>query len=138
MERDIQIEYLEKPDWGVIGQGIREYNLQQAGDDHANNLCFVLRSPDQRVRGGVIGTTFWNWLHVDLMWLEEDLRHQGYGQQLLALAEDEARKRGVTHAYLDTYDFQAPGFYRKNGYQVFGTLNDYPPGHQLFFMLKRL
>ncbi len=85
METDFQIEYLEKPDWGVIGQGIRDYNIRQAGEDHAKNLCFVLRSPDQSIQGGIIGTTFWNWLHIDLMWLKEELRHRGYGQQLLTL-----------------------------------------------------
>jgi len=128
----------EEPQWSVIGGGISEFNTQQAGDHKGKNLCFALRGPDQEVVGGVIGATFWNWFHVNLMWIREDLRGQGYGEQLLSLAEEEARKRGAEHAYLDTYSFQAPGFYKKCGYQVYGELPDYPPGHTLYFMKKDL
>jgi ribosomal protein S18 acetylase RimI-like enzyme len=128
----------EEPQWSVIGGGISEFNNQQAGESNGKNLCFALRGPDQEVVGGVIGATFWNWLHVNLMWIREDLRGQGYGEQLLSLAEQEARQRGAEHAYLDTYSFQAPGFYKKYGYQVYGELHDYPPGHTLYFMKKDL
>ena len=133
-----QIVAAEQPEWSVIGGGISEFNTQQAGEGHGKNLCFVLRGPDDEVAGGVIGSTFWNWLHVNLMWIREDLRGQGFGEQLLALAEDEARKRGAEHAYLDTFSFQAPGFYKKYGYRVYGQLSDFPEGHQLYFMTKDL
>jgi hypothetical protein len=42
------------------------------------------------------------------------------------------------HAYLDTFSFQAPDFYKKLGYEVFGELQDFPHGHQRYFMKKRL
>ena len=128
----------EQPEWSVIGGGISEFNTQQAGEDNGKNLCFVLRDSDDEVVGGVIGSTFWNWFHVNLMWIREDLRGQSYGEQLLALAEDEARKRGAEHAYLDTFSFQAPEFYKKFGYQVYGELDDFPTGHRLYFMTKDL
>jgi hypothetical protein len=54
------------------------------------------------------------------------------------MAEAEARQRGAQHAYLDTFSFQAPGFYKKHGYQVFGELQDFPPGHQRYFLTKQL
>ena len=63
---------------------------------------------------------------------------RGYGYRLLTLAEDEARKRGAKSAYLDTFSFQAPDFYRQHGYQVFGELEDFPPGHQRYFFSKQL
>ena len=88
--------------------------------------------------GGVIGATFWNWLHIDLMWVREDLRGQGYGQRLLQMAEDEGRKRGAEKSFLDTFSFQAPDFYKKFGYQVFGKLADFPTGHTRFFLSKVL
>jgi hypothetical protein len=56
----------------------------------------------------------------------------------LSAAEDEARRRGAKHAYLDTFSFQAPDFYEQHGYQVFGTLDDFPAGHQRYFMTKEL
>jgi len=54
------------------------------------------------------------------------------------IAEDEARHRGAKNAYLDTFSFQAPDFYKKHGYRVFGELQDFPPGHQRHFLTKRL
>jgi len=132
------IEPVAKPAWGIIGEGISQYNTQQAGADQAQNLCFVLKGPDQEIVGGVIGATYWDWLHIDLMWLPERLRGQGYGYQLLMLAENEARQRGAKQAYLDTFSFQAPEFYEKHGYEVFGELPDFPAGHKRYFFVKRL
>jgi len=138
MDGEYQIIYVDKPEWDIIGGGINAYNVQQAGDENGQNLCFVLRAPEQEIVGGVIGVTYWNWLFINLMWIKEELRGRGYGQRLLKLAEEEARKRGATNAYLDTFSFQAPGFYKRNGYQVFGELHDFPPGHQRYFLTKQL
>jgi GNAT superfamily N-acetyltransferase len=132
------IEYLEQPAWEVIGRGIREYNTGQAGDGHAIFLCFVLYDPDLTIVGGIIGETHWNWMFINLMWIREDLRGCGYGHQLLEAAEEEGRKRGAAHAYLDTFSFQAPEFYKKHGYKVFGVLEDFPPGHQRYYLTKPL
>jgi len=82
--------------------------------------------------------TYWNWLFINLMWLPEDLRGQGYGQKLLALAEEEGHHRGARFSYLDTFSFQAPEFYKIFGYQEFGELEDFPPGHTRHFMKKDL
>lgn len=138
MTKEYTIEYSDQPEWGIIGGGISEYNSQQAGDDKGQNLCFVLKSEGGDVVGGVIGATFWDWLYVDLMWVREDLRRQGYGHRLLMMAEDEGRIRGAKQAYLDTFSFQAPDFYKKHGYQVFGELQDFPAGHRRFFLTKQL
>lgn len=129
MEEKYEIVYIDEPAWEIIGGGITDYNTQQAGDDQGKNLCFVLRSPDQEIVGGVIGATYWDWLYINLMWIKDELRGHGYGQQLLMLAEEEGRKRGARQVYLDTFSFQAPGFYKKYGYEVFGELHDFPPGH---------
>jgi len=135
---DYHIDQLEKPAWEVIGGGINAFNDQQAGDDHAKNICFVIKSPDEEIVGGVIATIYWEWLSVELMWVREDLRGQGLGQKLLQRAEEEGRKHGAKQAFLDTFSFQAPGFYEKNGYATFGQLHDFPQGHQRYFMTKVL
>jgi GNAT superfamily N-acetyltransferase len=138
MDEGYHIERADEPAWEIIGGGLRDFNNRQAGDGHGKNLCFVLRASDQSIVGGVIGETHWNWLFVNLMWVKDELRGQGYGHQLLAMAEAEARLRGATDAYLDTFSFQAPDFYKKNGYQVFGTLENFPPGHQRYYFTKKL
>ena len=139
--QELQIVSIDQPDqipWGVIGGGISEYNNQQAGDDNAHRICFVLQAPDGEAVGGVTGVLYWDWFSLDLMLIQEEYRGRGYGHRLLALAEEEARKRGATKVHLDTFSFQAPGFYEKYGYEVFGQLEDFPSGHQRFYMRKDL
>jgi GNAT superfamily N-acetyltransferase len=141
MAEEYQIVFEEHPEqsaWGIIGQAISSYNEQQAGDDRSQRLCFVLKGPDQDIQGGVIGIVYWDWLYIDLMWIKAELRGRGYGRQLLTLLEDEARRRGAQHAHLDTFSFQAPEFYQKHGYQVFGELPDFPAGHQRYYLTKQL
>jgi GNAT superfamily N-acetyltransferase len=138
MEKDYTIEVVESPDWGLIGAGLGAYNEQQAGDDSSRYMCFVLLGPDGDKLGGIIAATHWDWLYVDLMWLHEDVRGLGFGRRLLEMAEQEARQRGAKRAYLDTFSFQAPGFYENCGYRVFGELPDFPTGHSRFYMMKEL
>ncbi len=141
MDEEYNIAYVDNPEqsaWGIIGRGIHHYNQQQAGDNQFQRLCFVLHAPDQEIVGGVIGEIYWGWLYVDLLWVEDELRGHGYGHRLLTLAEGEAQQRGAKNAYLDTFSFQALDFYKKHGYQVFGELNDFPVGHQRYFLTKQL
>ena len=135
------IEYVEKPEeaaWEIIGRGLDEHNRHQAGDMNFQRLCFSLSTPEGDIVGGVLGEMFWDWLHIDLMWIKEEFRGHGYGHQLLMAIEEEAKKRGARNIFLDTFSFQAPGFYEKQGYKVFGQLPDFPRGHTRFFLTKEL
>ena len=75
-------------------------------------------------------------LHVDLLFVPEDLRRTGIGRRIMIDAEEEAIRRGCRGAWLDTYSFQARGFYERLGYAMFGTIENYPPGHSRFFLKK--
>ncbi len=123
---------------GVIGRGLHNFNMQQAGDNGYQSLCFALYTPDPEMRGGVWGEMRWGWLFIGLLWISDELRGHGYGHRLLERIEDEARKRGARSVYLDTFSFQAPDFYKRHGYRVFGQLDDFPPGHQRLFFTKEL
>lgn len=141
MDNPYQIVNLENPDdtaWTVIGHGLHLFNMQQGGEDHSKPVFFGVIDTDGKLVGGIIGETHWEWLYVNLMFLPEDLRGQGYGQRLLTLAEEESRARGAKHAYLDTFSFQAPGFYEKLGYEVFGVLEDFPSGQKRYYFRKEL
>lgn len=140
-EDKYQIVYVEKPEesaWGIIGRGLSQFNVQQAGDTKFKRLCFVLQGDDQVIVGGALGDLHWEWFHLDLLWIKEELRGRGYGHLLLLRIEEEARQHGARHAFLDTFSFQAPEFYRRHGYRVFGELPDFPPGHQRYFLTKEL
>ncbi|WP_438293430.1 GNAT family N-acetyltransferase [Streptomyces sp. HUAS TT7] len=89
--------------------------------------------------GGLVGRTWAGWLHVDLLWIDAGLRSGGLGSQLLTAAEELARgERGCGFARVETWDFQAPGFYRKRGYEVVCAIPDYPPGVTEYTLTKRL
>jgi GNAT superfamily N-acetyltransferase len=66
----------------------------------------------------------------------ETARHSGLGTELLSRAEQIAKDRGCAGVWLDTYQFQAPDFYRKHGYQEFGRIADHPRGSQRLFFMK--
>ncbi len=95
---------------------------------------------DGTVIGGCLGQVerLWHWLTVDLMWVDRDWAGRGVGSGLLAAAEDEARARGCRWSDVTTFDFQAPDFYRKQGYTEYGVKHDYPPGHSNHFFRKNL
>jgi ribosomal protein S18 acetylase RimI-like enzyme len=141
MEEEYKIVYEDNPGesaWGIIGKAIGAYNEEKAGVDDGKTLCFVLKSSSGDVVGGLMGSTHWGWFYISLLWVKNDFRGKGFGHKLLAEAEDEARKRGVRKAYLDTFSFQAPEFYKQHGYEVFGELEDFPTGYQRFYMKKEL
>ncbi len=138
MSDGYRIEFTDQPAWEVVGGGLRQYNIEQAGDGQEKSLCYVLYAPDETIVGGIIGETHWNWLYISLLWIKDELRGKGFGHQLLVAAEEKGRQRGAINAYLDTFSFQAPEFYQEHGYRVFGVLEDFPPGHQRFYMTKAL
>ncbi len=131
-------EHAKDEDVRRISEGLGKYNLEQTGRDDFRKLNVFVRDNDDEIIGGVIGGTYWGWLYVDLLWIDERVRHLGYGRKLLEAAEAEAIKRGCTQVFLDTFSFQARPFYEKHGYIVFGTLKDFPPGHERYFLQKTL
>lgn len=124
--------------WQQVWDGLAAYNLQFAPPDGNQPLAIFVRDTDGNLVGGFLGNTYWGWLYINILWLDEPVRHRGLGQQLLTMAEAEAVRRGCRHAHLDTLGFQARGFYEKNGYMLFGVLDDLPPGHARYFMKKEL
>lgn len=141
MDNAYEIVPVEKPDesfWEVVGRGIHHFNVQMAGDLQSQQVCLALRAADGKIAGGLIGKTYWNWFYIDLLFIQEGLRGQGYGHRLLTLAEAEARQRGATEVFLDTFSFQAPEFYQRHGYQVFGVLKDFPPGQARYYLTRHL
>jgi GNAT superfamily N-acetyltransferase len=141
MDEGYRIVYEEKPEesaWGIIGRGVGSYNNERAGEEKFQRVCYVLKDPEGEIAGGILGEIYWDWFYIDLLWVKEPLRGQGYGRSLLTQAEERARRQGAGNVYLDTFSFQAPDFYTKNGYEVFGKLPDFPAGHTRFFMTKKL
>lgn len=119
----------------LIG-GLVGYNDCHVGTERYRGLHVLARQGETLV-GGLLGHTHWNWLFISHLWLAEEVRGSGVGRQVIDAAEQEAVRRGCRHAHCDTFDFQALAFYQKLGFKVFGSLEDYPPGHTRYYLQKR-
>ena len=122
----------------LIWDSLYQFNRQFTEDDHHTLLRIFTRDESGEIVGGLLGETFWRWLYVNILWVHTSHRQAGLGTQLMSRAEAEAIRRGCGHAYLDTFDFQAPDFYHKLGYTEWGVLDDFPPGHRRLFLKKDL
>ncbi len=122
----------------TILAGLLGFNRGVLGDVGAELVTVSVRDDDGLVVGGGVGEVGLGWLFVKTLWLDGRLHGRDIGSRVLATLEDEARTRGATHAYVDTFSFQAPGFYEKQGYREFGRLDGFPAGHTRFWMTKAL
>ena len=124
-------------DCEAVLRGLRAFNEPLIGRAGHAPLNLFVRDATEVVVGGLVGEYHWHWLFVDLLWVSDTLRGLGIGTALMQTAEDAARARGCVGLYLDTLEFQARPFYERMGLEVFGVLEDYPPGHTRYFMRKR-
>lgn len=123
----------------VLGEGIDRYTESKFSDRISRNIAFFLQDASGVIVGGVYGKYgSFGWLYISALWVSETVREYGHGTRLMNNIEQEALKNGCVNAYLDTFSFQAPEFYKKLGYTVFGELEDFPAGHSRIFMRKRL
>lgn len=122
----------------IIHQGLAAYNIAHFGYEDAKPLNFFIRADDGKIAGGLLGFTYWDFLAIDLFWLDEAVRGQGFGEKMLNMAEQEAIQRGCTTAHLDTFEFQAPHFYEKYGYEQWGVLDGYAGRFKRVYYKKRL
>lgn len=90
-----------------------------------------------KITGGLTGHAGYDWFFIQYLHLPAALRGQGIGTQLVRRLETWANDRGLIGLWVDTFEFQAKGFYEKQGFSVFGTLEDHPVGSRRYFLQKR-
>lgn len=93
---------------------------------------------DGRMIGGFTGEIMQGWLFIDLLAVRAEARGTGLGRRLIAEAEAFARAEGLTGIHLNTFSFQAPGFYEALGFDRIGEIPDHPPGERRIFYAKRI
>jgi GNAT superfamily N-acetyltransferase len=121
-----------------LEEGLYEFNVQATGIADGNWLSVFLRGPDGAPMGGAYGWSWGRTCYLRYLYLAASLRQQGQGTLLMQAVEKEARARGCRQILLETHSFQAPGFYRKLGFELIGSTPDYPQGHHYLTLLKRL
>jgi GNAT superfamily N-acetyltransferase len=122
----------------ALSQLLLQFNNERSGwpFDYRPLAVLITDRETNEVLGGLWGGTSYGFLHIDLLFVPESTRGNGTGRRLMSQAEEEAIRRGCRGVWLDTFSFQARGFYEKLGYTVFGELDDNPPGHSRFFLKK--
>jgi GNAT superfamily N-acetyltransferase len=121
-----------------ISKGLGDFNTEVTGINDRRPIAVVAQDDAGRTLGGVIGRSSLGLLFLDTFYLPKALRGGGLGSRILAMAEEEGRRRGCRAAVLYTISFQAPEFYKRHGWRVFGEIPCHPPGSSRIFMTKDL
>jgi GNAT superfamily N-acetyltransferase len=121
-----------------LWEGLIRYNRQQVGPLRYSRSVLTVRDRRGRLQGGLILQSYWKESYVELLWLSQRMRGLGTGSKLIAEAERRARRRGSVLLHLNTYSFQAPGFYEKLGFKRLGGMQGSPRGESRHFYAKKL
>lgn len=121
-----------------VNNALEKFNNMHVGPDNHVLLNIVEYDENQNVIAGILGGTYWGWLHIDILWVDENFRCKKIGSRLLIAAENEAKKRGCHSVHVDTMSWQAPKSYKKHGYELISELDNIPNGYKKFHFIKRL
>ena len=139
MKLDIVFEPLPSDDLRrLLEDNVVNVNFARTGEVEWFPVGYFLKSPRGEWLGGCEGYIWGRWLHVRWLWVSDFLRGRGHATRLMDATEAYAIERGAIASTLETFSFQAPGFYMKRGYEVVGQLDDYPPGHMRYTFRKTL
>jgi GNAT superfamily N-acetyltransferase len=121
----------------AIRAGLLEFNAAHVPDTSVQPVAIAIRDEAGEIVGGLWAVVVFDWMNVELLFVPEAKRGQDLGTRLLAEAEAIARDRFCLGLWLDTFSFQARGFYEKQGFTCAGEIEDHPRGGARYFMKKR-
>lgn len=120
-----------------IRQQLWSHNAQFEAVD-MRPLRLTLTAEAGNIIAGLLASTWWGSLEIQYLWIDEQYRYGGLGRRLIQQAEAQAIARGCHQAYLDTFSFQALGFYQKMGYRPYGQLAGYAHQFTRYYLAKPL
>ncbi|MCL6604831.1 MAG: GNAT family N-acetyltransferase [Paenibacillus sp.] len=115
-----------------------EFNSQHVPNGIYEEINLCLKNNKEEVIAGLISAVCWNWMEIDILWVDEDHRGQGHGKRLLENAEQIAKSKNCSFIKLNTFSFQAPEFYEKKGYTVIAMIENAPIGSKHYYYKKDL
>lgn len=115
---------------------LRKYNRSFTGPFESEHFGFIAKNDSEEVVGAVHGNTEWEWVFIKHLWVSEDFRGMELGSELMETIIQEANRRGRYKYYLSTFEFQAPEFYKKLGFEIFGTLPQVSGEYDSFYMKR--
>ncbi|QFF99261.1 N-acetyltransferase [Psychrobacillus glaciei] len=130
-----------KIDKQYIDDELYKFNLKNFPVDlggRYEEITLFLKDENGNTRGGILAEVCWNWLEIHTFMIDEDMRYSGFGTKLLSELEKMAIKKECDFIKVDTLSFQALGFYEKNGYKVFGSLDNVGRDYKHYYLKKDL
>lgn len=125
----------------VLHTGLREYVQEHIGELRKKNpriqVNLIIKNGEGQVIGGLNGSSILKALYIDQLWIDERYRGQGYGKELMMVAERIARKDGCLSSLAMVYSFQSPEFFQKLGYEIFGVSDGYPKPIKEYYFIKK-
>ena len=136
------IEESTREEYALVDNKIIEYNLSKVPFTQEQSFISInriIKGLDGDMLAGINSMLYcWNCLYIDVLWVKEEFRKEGYGSVLLNEVEKIAKEKGCKLIHLDTFDFQGKDFYLKHGYEIFGVLDDCPMEHKRYYMKKNI
>ena len=124
---------------GTLGRSLRAFNYRRVGRyPEGQGVCLNAKAEEGNLLGGFRGEIYFHWLFVNVLFVEERERGKGLGARLLAEGEAHAKAKGALRSRLDTFEWQAPGFYEKHGYRELLRMPNYYRHYSLSLMVKDL
>ncbi|WP_109401285.1 GNAT family N-acetyltransferase [Proteus terrae] len=120
-----------------IYEGLLTHNLRYIQMEQYSPLA-VFKEENGKKIGGITGDILGNWLRIRYLWVDKAYRGQNIGTELLQTMETTAKEKGAKYAEVDTFSFQALPFYQKQGFVIFGTLENYPISDKKYYLRKKL
>ena len=125
-------------DAALVDQSLGAFNDTAARLEEVRVLACFAKSPTGTLVGGALARTWGRCCELQQIWVDEPMRRKGLGRRLVELVEREARARGCSLLYLETFSFQSPDFYRCLGFESACELAGFPNGIVKFVMRKSL
>jgi heme-degrading monooxygenase HmoA/ribosomal protein S18 acetylase RimI-like enzyme len=136
---DIRVhDDLPEAECAVVDRGIGEANDAAAPLHEVRPLSCFAHDAARAVVGGAVGRRWGRCCELQQLWVRPDMQRQGLGTRLVEAFEARAGEHGCTEFYLDTFNFQAPDFYRRLGYRVAHDHAVYPHDIHGYLMVKSL
>lgn len=115
-----------------------EFNSKQVPNGVYEEVNLCVKDEKDRIIAGLNSVICWNWMEIDILWVEDEHRGSGHGKRLLEEAEEIARSKQCTFIKLNTFSFQAPEFYKKYGYKEMAVIKNAPLGSKHYYFIKEL
>lgn len=117
---------------------LESFNHSKLGDNHKQPIMSMIKDPNGKLVGGIFAFLSYGWCTIELLWIDEQYRGENLASKIMKQIELFSLKEGVTRFKVETGSFQALDFYKKQGYEVYAELEDYPLGHTNYYCRKLL